>query len=375
VLWPEVASIVALTRDAGWAELNRQAGVVMFGCDGGAVGRGCLSTFPPSTLYSYSAGWNFLDTSRTMRILREYNYDSAYLTRSAPDGRFVAHGGRAMGAPGGSTVHDLVGPRTLNTAGQYIPGFFPDNSAFLFHGSGGARLCPLSLLRGTSVNLTLTETGCSGAGGVGLNPELSASLQGAYSVTTSNFEADDGNIEPARIAFGPTSEVRIHPVTFTGSGYILSAPRDVPTPNEGDVASSPSGMMIALRKRDGGYALRMPQPDGGAPMIGNLCGPGAQASFSYDERYLTYHHFVTAADYADLGFSSPTNATFMGMIGTASNIYVVDLLTGTRRAVTVMSAGQRAVFPHFRSDGWLYFTVKDVNRNVEDIVASDIILP
>jgi hypothetical protein len=35
-----------------------------------------------------------------------------------------------------------------------------------------------------------------------------------------------------------------------------------------------------------------------------------------------------------------------------------------------MQPGQRALFPHFRSDGWLYFLVRD-RTLPERIVASD----
>jgi hypothetical protein len=36
-----------------------------------------------------------------------------------------------------------------------------------------------------------------------------------------------------------------------------------------------------------------------------------------------------------------------------------------------MHAGQYALYPHFRSDGWFYFLVRDKNTNHEYAVASD----
>ena len=39
-----------------------------------------------------------------------------------------------------------------------------------------------------------------------------------------------------------------------------------------------------------------------------------------------------------------------------------------------MGPGQYALYPHFRSDGWLYFLVRDVNTGVEHLVASDLAL-
>ena len=36
-----------------------------------------------------------------------------------------------------------------------------------------------------------------------------------------------------------------------------------------------------------------------------------------------------------------------------------------------MKAGQHALYPHWRADGWLYFLVRDSNNNKETLVASD----
>jgi hypothetical protein len=50
---------------------------------------------------------------------------------------------------------------------------------------------------------------------------------------------------------------------------------------------------------------------------------------------------------------------------------VVDLLTHATTVVTRMNPGQYALYPHFRSDGWMYFLVRDSNTGVEHVVASD----
>jgi hypothetical protein len=50
---------------------------------------------------------------------------------------------------------------------------------------------------------------------------------------------------------------------------------------------------------------------------------------------------------------------------------MVDLATGAVKQITNMAAGQQAIFPHFRSDGWIYFLVRDRNSNKEYAVASD----
>ena len=55
----------------------------------------------------------------------------------------------------------------------------------------------------------------------------------------------------------------------------------------------------------------------------------------------------------------------------SSNIVMVDLLTGQYTRITTTKAGQFALYPHFRGDGWLYFIVRDMNANTEYVVASD----
>jgi len=40
-----------------------------------------------------------------------------------------------------------------------------------------------------------------------------------------------------------------------------------------------------------------------------------------------------------------------------------------------MQPGQYALYPHFRSDGWIYFLVRDKNNGKEHAVASDAALP
>ena len=68
---------------------------------------------------------------------------------------------------------------------------------------------------------------------------------------------------------------------------------------------------------------------------------------------------------ADAGFSAYRTSG-------AANIFVLDLLTGVSRRITRMEPGQYALFPHYRSDGWIYFTVRDsLSSTREYVVASD----
>ena len=70
--------------------------------------------------------------------------------------------------------------------------------------------------------------------------------------------------------------------------------------------------------------------------IAQVCIPGAKANFSFDERFFVTHHYE----------------------GATANIYMVDMLTEQTYQITDMPAEQKALFPHFRSDGWFYFLVR-----------------
>jgi len=50
---------------------------------------------------------------------------------------------------------------------------------------------------------------------------------------------------------------------------------------------------------------------------------------------------------------------------------MADFVTGKKWLVTRIAPGQFALFPHFRSDGWMHFLVRDANTQEESIVASD----
>ena len=86
--------------------------------------------------------------------------------------------------------------------------------------------------------------------------------------------------------------------------------------------------------------------------MARICISGAKANISFDERFMITHKYE--------------NET--------ANIYLVDLLTGSTMRVTNMPPGVKALFPHFRSDNWFYFLVKDTTSETttEYMVASDL---
>jgi hypothetical protein len=140
---------------------------------------------------------------------------------------------------------------------------------------------------------------------------------------------------------------------------------------------SPTTQLTASRvsgeEKQEGYAIRhlvsTMTPEGytfEAKPVARICIPGGKANFSFDERFLVTHHYLTRADFDTDEAFAPFQKN------PASDVYVVDLLTGENIRVTRMAPGQLALFPHFRSDGWLYITVRDRNTEREFYIASDI---
>ena len=132
------------------------------------------------------------------------------------------------------------------------------------------------------------------------------------------------------------------------------------SPFEGDSVLSPSGRLVISRLAgpEGvglGYVIRKVE----YPVFGDsysvrvdqevarVCAQGAKANISFDERFFITHTYENGA----------------------SNIYIYDFKIGTMFQATNLPAGAYALFPHFRSDGWFYFLVRQ--GDAEWILASD----
>jgi hypothetical protein len=158
----------------------------------------------------------------------------------------------------------------------------------------------------------------------------------------------------------------------------------LPAPFEGDFTASPSGMLTASRIAGGGTATlqqegyrirRMASPEGFGinPELkeaATLCVEGGKASFSFDERFLAYHHYVDNDDAADMGLSADEPA-YQALISQSANVEMVDLKTGKRYRLTTMKPHQYALYPHFRADGWLVFLVRDREARKETVMVSN----
>ncbi|MBK9035421.1 MAG: hypothetical protein IPL61_29890 [Myxococcales bacterium] len=376
---PGVATHVTAMQTAGWTALNTDDGLLMFGCAGATTPQQCLATFPASTAYAWSSGWGTAAPSSTLRVLHQYDYRSSFWTRSSADGRFVAHGG---GATGGSTVIDLQTGREIRAAASYDPGFFPDNSGFVIQG-GAKPWCRQSLLTSNPASITFNEPECSNVSVVGLYQHVGAVRGGDYWAVAGQFVSDNGGGEPSA-SFGASGHSDLTPMVWSGTAYSARPEVVIQTPYEGDTIISPSAKLLLSRTSfngaQSGFTLRRVDAtfngtsyDVAIPIIGRYCVQGGKPAFSYDERWIVYHHWVQAADWSWMGYPSATDPAFQALVsaGTA-NIFLLDITTGVTTRITSMNAGQTALFPHFRSDGWIYFIVKDdATPNHEVVVASD----
>ncbi|MEM7446888.1 MAG: hypothetical protein AAF355_01445 [Myxococcota bacterium] len=386
---PEVAGHLIDMETQGWDVLNRDRSLAMFGCAEGQSGQACLSDYP-LTGSGPTNGWTELGV---LRILFTTDYASSFWTRSSADGRYVAHGG---GSASSASIIDLERQTVIPSLGLYDSGFFPDNSGFVLMAVGPgtqAGFCEQSLLDSGPSEITYEEPECSLESGIGLYQHLGAVDGGDYWTVYGPFVSDDGGHRatgPLRADFSSASSVNFVPIIYDGSSYSPRAAVSVATPSEGDAVLSPSGQLVASRIEgvDGaqsGFSLRRvdAEPEGdsyaiSAPLIAEYCIRGSKVGFSFDERYLVLHRYLDASDAVEFGFDGADDPEFAAYLERgAANIYVVDLLTGDQRRITRMNPGQYALFPHFRSDGWIYFIVRDPYDDAlsgEYVVASDAVL-
>jgi hypothetical protein len=370
----------------GWGAINAERGMRMFGCTD-ADPQHCLSTLPTAESKPYGAGWASLPGSQ-LRVLRELSFNTSYWMRSSADGRFIANG--ATGGTGAMTS-DLQADRDIPTHAAYDPGFFPDNSGFVFQGTPiSTGFCEYDLLTSGPAEITFGEPQCSAAAQIGLYQHLGAGLDGGdYFLINGQFTSDNGGfsstLEDPVAGFTSDTQVTLTPMTHTGSHYEPKSAVALSMPFEGDSILSPSTRLMVNRlgnpdlQQQLGFVVRRVDatPSGSsyaitAPEVARYCVRGGKPAVSFDERFLTYHHYVEAGDWAELGFASADDPGFVEYrTKGAANIYVLDMVTGVTRRVTHLGTGQYALFPHFRSDGWIYFLVRDSNTGKEYAMASD----
>jgi hypothetical protein len=416
-----LASHVSDMQANGWAARNAELPLLMFGCGAGETGAECLSNVPAAATQPFGAGWDVLPGT-TIRILWDNSAaPTTYWSRSSPDGRFIASGLSSPDAAGYSgQIVDLERDLAIPGNFAYDATFFPDNSGFMAQrgqyapappgglptsgepGAGDVAItCEQTLLLASPSEITGEEPQCTSlTGQIGLYEQLSRSLDGDdYWVVYGAYGEDDGGFHPVyenpAAAFETRSVTTLLPMLNQGNGYEAGPPAQVQTPLQGDPMLSPSGRLLVTRVKgeertvtiDGidivtaeqsGYTLHLlsatydgTESSASVEEVARICINGSKPTLSYDERWMVIHHYVTAEDAVELGFSGADDPGFAPYLESgASNIYLIDLLSGDSRRVTNVQPGQYALFPHFRSDGWLYFVVRTLEAD-EYFAASD----
>ncbi len=398
----DVGTHVDAMATGGWHKVNEAANINMYGCAGAATTRDCMADQTDASTTTYGAGWASALDGTVIRILRVNDFSSSYWTRSSADGRFVGQGGDSS-AGGDSTIIDLLDDHLIGTPAFYDPGFFPDNSGFAFQAQN-AYVCEQSVLTAVPAPtfVDYSEPECMTTQSIGLYQHLGAALGGGdYFTVDGQFTSDSGGHNATRrdpsAGFTSGSRLDFVPLVRSGATFMAKSAVSVNVPGEGDGVLSTSAGLVVTRvagetfnagtqqeyTSQNGFSLRkvIATPSGDsytitAPEIGRYCFNGGKPGFSFDERWMAIHHYVGDADAVELGFTGPDDPAFapyrtMG----AANVYLVDITTGDKIRVTHMAPGQYALFPHFRSDGWMYFDVRQVGGgNSEFIAASDALL-
>lgn len=381
-----VGTHVTAMSTTGWAATNRASGMLMYGCAGAATPADCLATVPLARDTVFGASWETITDGvpgSHLRVLFDTSFSSSWWTRASVDGRFVGQG--AAAAPHLRFV-DLSRSAVIGGNALYDPSWFPDGSGFMVQGSGGARVCELSVLTtGMPTMLSFTEPGCTSGAGIGLYEHVATSLGGADYWALSGSATYDNGGHSATLSdpiadWDATAGSDITHLLNTGTGFTVGARSHVAHPYEGDAVFSPTATVMLTRVagpggRQVGYVLRRLDMSGStptAPEIARYCVGGAKPEFSFDERFFVIHHYVGDADAVELGFTGASDPAFAAYrTRGAANVYLIDTTTGIRRRLTNMGPGQYALFPHFRSDGWIYMDMRTSGATPEHILASD----
>ena len=391
-------------KSKSWQSVNFENHVPMFACAAGSKALDCFKQqfnghdiFADASSKTYGKQW--AQDGSTVRVLRELAYKTFYWTRTSADGRFVSNG-VSSGGSDGAVIADLAaaldpaGPKTrdIGASARYDPDFWPDNKGFMFQGTpNGGVFCAQSLLTNpATTKISFSEPQCSKLDTIGLYQTVGERIgdnsvadhfvvNGKFASDNPGQTASDHDLDPT---FGPDAKAIIRVMFAQGndaeSGYQVKQSVELDTPFEGDIMMSRSSTLLGARVAGEhgqlGYMVRQVTGtfvgDGyrfTLKPIGRICMAGNKANFSFDERFLVTHHYVKREDFA-------SDAEFAGYKEKGgSDIIITDFVTGKKQRITHMAPGQFALFPHFRSDGWIYFMVRDASgaTKSEVIAASD----
>lgn len=375
-------------KSKSWATQNRDNRMKMFACSEGSATIDCFKqqtngadVFPDAKTTRYGKNWS-ADGS-TLRVLRVLDFHTYFWMRTSADGRFVANGLSKRGEPGG-IISDLAarldpsGPRDRDifAHAEYDPDFWPDNQGFMYQGTpNGATFCPQSLLENpATTEVKFTESACSQLNAVGLyqtvGQRLGENSLADHFLVNSKYINDNGTVGAQINAptFGADAKLVVHSMIARGndtsSGYQIGQSTELASPYEGDTMMSRSASILVSRvaglQGQLGYVVSKLDArrsgsgyDVSRSKIGRICLDGSKANLSFDERFLVTHQYrVNRQDEAE-----------------GSDVWIVDFVTGAKKRITKTGGGEFAMYPHFRSDGWLYFLVRDGGTSY--VVASD----
>jgi hypothetical protein len=402
--------IKQMVNGQGWSAVNSSRGVINFGCADGQCFQDQLrgeDVFPKVT--------GILTAEGEARRIYEIKDDATnFWVRSSADGRFLAYGIRSKDSEreGGEgqdledtqdeveKVHfngrmiDLAPmlkggkARAIQLAADFDPAFAPDNSSFMMQSLyTGTRFCSQRLLERLDVESIDFEREklCSKMGlGIGLYQSIGSNL-GTSDIMTlnSDFIGDAGkerNHDSAPI-FRQNDDVDFSLIHKSSLGdFQRIGEATIATPFEGNWTLSPSQKLAVstvsaatsdFKPRHGGYhVVLLPDvvtdleafPSGKDEASSNLCiERGEKPNFSLDDRYLVYYAYESHDGQKKVLDSE-----------SSSDIYVIDLLSdGKAQRLTRVPKGSYAQFPHFRSDGWIYFSLLNTLSGTHEIIATD----
>jgi hypothetical protein len=322
--------------------------------------------------------------------LRDMPRETYYWMRVSPDGRFVGNGSSEDLDPKGGGFEgffdDLKIPnKRILVRAKYDPAFTPDNEWFLFQGANGehqeAAFCRMANLL-TQAKIIPAPPVCLGptendGSHIGLYQSIGADPEGGpYLVAQGGWENDNGgnSASGGRLVFNTDPLVKqgknnLNLFVFDGSKSGLA--EQVALSNEGDWVVSPSTRLVVGRYGQGssqqhGYRIHMlrVQANSGKKsgysvarqVVGEICNAdpatqrpvfrGGKVQISLDDRFLATHRYSATTEGVPLD-------------GASADILIYDALTGNHVQVTNMPKGMYALYPSWRSDGWLYFLVRD----------------
>ncbi|MES2746507.1 MAG: hypothetical protein V4655_13830, partial [Bdellovibrionota bacterium] len=367
----------------GWMAKNQANGLKMFGCDTAGCFKSKLNGKDVFPLVN-----NLLSGAGEVRKLYTLsNERSTFWTRSSADGRYVSYGSKPN-----SIIVDLSPVLTGKTArrieveADYDPAFTPDNLSFIYQGEAhGTRFCNQSMLAKTNLSvIDFNSEDCSSSDlKVGLYQGLGSSLDNGEIMTINGgFKSDEGStlVQDSAPLFGDSANIEISRIRQSDSTvFEKRSVQKVSTPFIGNWMLSPSNKVAIgtvsgstnQKARHGGFRLVLTDAITGSTLpqsytdanTAQICvNAGEKPQASFDERFLVYYAYdkqTTKVD-SDEG---------------VANLYLIDLLgNGKPVKLTNLPKGSYAQFPHFRSDGWLYFNLYNGRTGERQVLATDAVL-